>query len=247
VTWPNDVVTRNVTGKYVTGAGLAAKGRVTFTPTARVVDIDDNIIIEDTITAVLDSSGEFLLELPTTDNALLSPTGWAYSVGIYIHGVKTQKFYAILPIGDGSDVNINKVLSGSTPIQGITTPLSTRGPAGPRGPGTLVGEGPPTSSIGQDGDIYINSVDGDYYGPKTDGAWSSSPFYQQELVPTRRYVHTQASASATWTITHDLGGQPSVTVVDSAGTVVVGEIRYDSNVVVTVLFTTPFSGYAYLT
>lgn len=64
---------------------------------------------------------------------------------------------------------------------------------------------------------------------------------------TRRHVHTQASPSTTWVITHSLGGKPSVTVVDSADTMVVGEVTYNSNTQVTVEFTAAFSGYAYLT
>lgn len=64
---------------------------------------------------------------------------------------------------------------------------------------------------------------------------------------TRRYVHTQNIASTEWIITHSLGGRPSVTVVDSAGTVVIGEVQYDSNTQVTISFTAAFSGYAYLT
>jgi len=64
---------------------------------------------------------------------------------------------------------------------------------------------------------------------------------------TKRYVHAQASPSSTWNITHDLGGKPSVMVVDSANTVVVGEVTYVSNTQITVSFTVPFSGYAYLT
>lgn len=64
---------------------------------------------------------------------------------------------------------------------------------------------------------------------------------------TRRHTHTQAAVSDTWVITHTLGGKPSVTVVDSADTVVVGEVTYNSNSQVTVAFTVPFSGYAYLT
>lgn len=63
----------------------------------------------------------------------------------------------------------------------------------------------------------------------------------------RRHVHTQASASTEWTINHTLGGKPSVTIVDSANTVVVGEVRYNSNSQVVVLFSAAFSGYAYLT
>jgi len=35
--------------------------------------------------------------------------------------------------------------------------------------------------------------------------------------------------------------------VDSAGTVVFGEVVYNSNTSITVLFSSPFSGYAYLT
>lgn len=64
---------------------------------------------------------------------------------------------------------------------------------------------------------------------------------------TRRHIHTQGTASTTWTITHTLGGKPSVTIVDSADTVVVGEVTYNSNSEVVVNFTTAFSGFAYLT
>jgi len=64
---------------------------------------------------------------------------------------------------------------------------------------------------------------------------------------TQRYVHNQPAVSSTWTINHTLGGRPSVTVVDSAGTVVYGEVQYLSNSQVVVTFTAPFSGYAYLT
>lgn len=64
---------------------------------------------------------------------------------------------------------------------------------------------------------------------------------------TRRYTHTQGVASNTWTINHTLGGFPSVSVVDSAKTVVVGEVQYVSSSQVVVTFSAPFSGYAYLT
>lgn len=64
---------------------------------------------------------------------------------------------------------------------------------------------------------------------------------------TKRHVHTQMAAATTWVINHLLGGKPSVTIVDSADTVVVGEVTYNSNTQVTVEFTSPFSGYAYLT
>jgi len=62
-----------------------------------------------------------------------------------------------------------------------------------------------------------------------------------------RHVHTQGTASTTWTINHALGGYPSVMIVDSAKTVVYGEINYLSTTQVVVNFSSAFSGYAYLT
>lgn len=68
-----------------------------------------------------------------------------------------------------------------------------------------------------------------------------------QTVLTRRHVHSQPVVSDVWVIDHTLNGKPSVTIVDSADTVVVGEVTYNSNSRVTVTFTSPFSGYAYLT
>ena len=62
-----------------------------------------------------------------------------------------------------------------------------------------------------------------------------------------RHVHTQGAVSTVWTINHALGGYPSVTIVDSAKTVVFGEITYTSTTQVVVNFTSAFSGFAYLT
>ena len=64
---------------------------------------------------------------------------------------------------------------------------------------------------------------------------------------TRRHVHTQSQASTTWVIAHGLGGKPSVTITDSADTHVFGEVQYNSNTQITVIFSAAFSGYAYLT
>ena len=61
------------------------------------------------------------------------------------------------------------------------------------------------------------------------------------------YTHDQSiTASASWTINHNMGKNPSVTVVDSANTYVIGEIDYlDQNSLV-VSFKNAFKGKAYL-
>ncbi len=61
------------------------------------------------------------------------------------------------------------------------------------------------------------------------------------------YVHNQISASATWSISHNLDKYPGVTVVDSAGTVVEGSIQYTNSNTIVITFSAAFSGKAYLT
>ena len=60
------------------------------------------------------------------------------------------------------------------------------------------------------------------------------------------YVHNQMTSSKEWVIIHNLGHFPSVSVVDSAGTVVVGEINYIDQNTVIASFSGAFSGKAYL-
>lgn len=60
------------------------------------------------------------------------------------------------------------------------------------------------------------------------------------------YTHQQPTASATWTITHNMGRFPSISVVDSAGSIVNGVEQYTSNNELTITFNAAFSGTAYL-
>ena len=59
------------------------------------------------------------------------------------------------------------------------------------------------------------------------------------------YVHSQGVPAAQWVITHNLGKKTSVTVVDSADQVVIGQVKYNSNNQVTLDFQSAFSGKAY--
>ena len=60
------------------------------------------------------------------------------------------------------------------------------------------------------------------------------------------YEHTQGAASNSWVITHNLGFKPNVTVIDSAGNIVEGEIAYTNTNSLTVSFQSAFSGNAYI-
>lgn len=62
----------------------------------------------------------------------------------------------------------------------------------------------------------------------------------------KSFVFSQSVAAARWEIQHNLDKYPSVTIVDSAGTEVIGEVQYIDQNNVVLLFTAPFSGKAYL-
>lgn len=60
------------------------------------------------------------------------------------------------------------------------------------------------------------------------------------------YIHDQGIALNVWIITHNLNRKPSITVVDSGGTVVYGEYTYIDNNTIKITFNATFSGKAYL-
>jgi len=62
----------------------------------------------------------------------------------------------------------------------------------------------------------------------------------------KNYVHDQGSPSATWEVQHNLNKKPAVTIVDSIGMVVHGDIEYVDNNNVTITFESgSFSGKAF--
>jgi hypothetical protein len=62
----------------------------------------------------------------------------------------------------------------------------------------------------------------------------------------KTFEYTQVSPAATWNIQHNLNKFPSITVIDTLDTVVVGEYTYIDNNNVTLTFSAGFAGKAYL-
>jgi hypothetical protein len=90
-------------------------------------------------------------------------------------------------------------------------------------------------------DLGVPTGNGYLLGSNTDGTrqWV-------DLTARVSYEHMQGAASNSWTITHNLGFMPNVTVIDSAGNIVEGEIAYTNTNSLTVSFQSAFSGNAYL-
>jgi len=60
------------------------------------------------------------------------------------------------------------------------------------------------------------------------------------------HIHNQTVSSSTWSITHNLNEFPSVSIVDSSNAEVIGEVEYTNANSLTVKFSAPFSGKAFL-
>ena len=80
---------------------------------------------------------------------------------------------------------------------------------------------------------------GTEYAPGTVGGGGGDP-------GTLAHVHVQGAPASVWTINHPLSFRPGVTVVDSSGEQVEGEVDYVDADTVTVTFSAAFSGTAYL-
>jgi len=104
----------------------------------------------------------------------------------------------------------------------------------------LAGNGVPASTLGDDGDYYLNKTTFGLYGPKAAGAWGSAISFAN------KYTHVQASPTAVWTITHNLDAYPNITVVNSLGNELLGQLDYTSVNALTYSFNTTESGTAYL-
>jgi len=61
-----------------------------------------------------------------------------------------------------------------------------------------------------------------------------------------KYEHNQQVANTSWSITHNLGYMPSVTIIDSGGNEVECQIIYNNENSITLQFTAQCSGVAYL-
>lgn len=67
-----------------------------------------------------------------------------------------------------------------------------------------------------------------------------------DIVLDKNYKHTQIQASKTWNIKHNLKKLPAVTVIDSGGNEVIGDVKHLSENELTISFSYEFSGSAIL-
>lgn len=170
----------------------------------------------------------------------------------------------VVKVKDPSNIKVRTGLEGPPGPPGPYGPI---GPEGPKGdPGTGISIRGSLASIDElptnpdpdeayiiDGDLWVVSGDGEWtnvgsvQGPEGP-AGPEGPEGPQGPPDTFRYRFVQDNPSLTWEIQHNLQGYPSVTVVDSTveKEVVEGAVMYIDENTVSVSFTGPTSGEAYL-
>ena len=141
--------------------------------------------------------------------------------------------------GGGSGAQGTQGVRGAQGVQGVqgTQGIGTQGVQGRLGTGTQGTQG----TAGLQGASGIGGAAIDNTDDVTEG--TTNKYFTVGRVS---YDHMQGAASSSWSITHNLGFKPNVTVIDSAGNIVEGEIAYTNSNSLTVSFQSAFSGNAYL-
>lgn len=143
---PDGLTITTLHGKFVepNSSGTPLKGTLTFTPNPAVITFPaENVIVTGTETATLDDvTGEFTIDLISTDQAGENPTGWTYSVTEKLVGQKQRTYLIALP----NTLGITVELSDVTPTDAAPTYIPVIGPAGAPGLITSI-NGHSTSSV----------------------------------------------------------------------------------------------------
>ena len=122
---------------------------------------------------------------------------------------------------------------GAQGVQGIQGSLGVTGGQGVQG---TQGAGAP----GTQGTLGTQGAQG-AVGAGTQGVQGT-----QGTTPAIAYLYVKGTPSSTWVIVHNLNFYPNVTVQDSGGSIVEGEITYTNSNSLTATFSAAFSGTAYL-
>jgi hypothetical protein len=101
-----------------------------------------------------------------------------------------------------------------------------------------------TSVDGLTGDVVLNDVK--YSEQTLTTAQQAQARTNIGAINDKTFVYTQSTASASWVIAHNLNKYPSVSIVDSGGNLVMGEVTYTDANNLTITFSASFSGKAFL-
>lgn len=110
---PADFSTTRVFGTFVNPNGSAAKGSVTFVPnlTKPLRSASTSTMIMPTaLQAMLDDAGLLDVDVPSTNDPDITPSGWTYHVVVRVTNFE-REFDMTVPTGVDIDLTANPALS----------------------------------------------------------------------------------------------------------------------------------------
>lgn len=155
--FPPGISVTTLTGRYLHPNGSPVSGSLTFRGPRTLTMPGADTIVLGPIDVVLDYNGEFSVELVSTDNANMSPTGWTYSVTERLSDSAGRSYAIFLPLNpplvDIADLAPSSPNGGVyLPVVGQQGPQGIQGIAGTAGAAGAAGAaGTPTTVNGKSG------------------------------------------------------------------------------------------------
>lgn len=146
-----------LSGTYLDGEGNVLAGSVKFVPNASLTDVTDSRLIRPVpVVATLDGTGAFSVQLYSTDNTAITPSGWAWTVTEIITGIPNRSWSFFLPITGGSTQNI----SALTPVTVAPASSAYVPSTGGTMTGALVLPADPTANLQAATKHYVDTASG---------------------------------------------------------------------------------------
>ncbi|MFF4184438.1 phage tail protein [Streptomyces sp. NPDC001691] len=141
---PSTIPTVTVTARYLTPAGLALSGTVTFSAPTLLTHTASDVILGGPIVAQLDTDGRIKAVLPATDAPGMNPVTWQYTVTEQLSGLSANRTYSIVLPAAQTVVDLADLAPADprapeyVAVPGPPGPAGAQGPAGPAGaPGAV--------------------------------------------------------------------------------------------------------------
>ena len=116
------MVTRRVIGSWRVlrpdGTRVPGQGTITFQPSVLIRDSNTNqIVVQDPIVVQLNAQGAIDVQLQTTDQAGLNPTGWFWNVTEEITSLTVRRYQLLLPAGGTFNLSNVEVPPTAVPLR----------------------------------------------------------------------------------------------------------------------------------
>ncbi|MFF9034038.1 hypothetical protein ACF090_01010 [Streptomyces sp. NPDC014892] len=103
---PEGIPTVRVTGRFLSPAGEPLTGQVVFRAPSLITFGAYDVILGGPVTAPLDSTGAFAVEVPATDAPGMNPSSWSYTVAEQLAGVSMNRVYQVLLPAEAPEVDL---------------------------------------------------------------------------------------------------------------------------------------------